>query len=162
MRDSKKRFWRLKNHSKSSSKGLKIHAKSSSKAIVLQRTPLNIIFFWNIYDFLMIFRLQNALKIRGKTLQIRCFKTTRFWIRISNGFSLFWPPKTKAKSSNLSIFIENTNFAKIIVFLKGNHYFLIRSLEKSTKIGCSNAMKNNIKKKPRKSNLGSHLAFQSP
>ena len=71
---------------------------------------------------MMIFGLQNGPEIRGKTLQIRCFKTTRFWIRISNGFSSFWPPKTKAKSSNLRIFIENTNFAKIIVFHGENHY----------------------------------------
>ena len=39
------KLWRLKNHSKSSSERLKIHPKSSSKAIVLQRTPSNIIFF---------------------------------------------------------------------------------------------------------------------
>ena len=71
----------------------------------------------------MIFGLQNAPKIREKTLQIRCFKTTRFWIRILNGFSTFWPLKTKAKSSNLRIFIENTDFVKIIVFPKENHYF---------------------------------------
>ena len=40
--------------------------------------------------------------------------------------------------------------------------FLVRSLEKSTKMGCSNAMKNNIEEKASKSNLGSHLAFQNP
>ena len=71
---------------------------------------------------MMIFGLPNAPKFREKTLQIRCFKTTRFWIRISNGFSSFWPQKTKAKSNNLRIFIENTNFGKIIVFLRGNRY----------------------------------------
>ena len=101
----------------------------------------------------MLFRLQNAAKIREKTLQIRCFKTTRFWIRILNGFSTFWLLKTKAKSSNLRIFIENTNFAKIIVFPKIT-IFLVRSLEKSTKIGCSNAMKNNIEKKASKIEFG--------
>ena len=72
---------------------------------------------------MMIFGLQNAPEIQGKTLQIRCFKTTRFWIRSSNGFSLFWGPKKKAKSSNLHIFIENTIFAKIMVFLMENQYF---------------------------------------
>ena len=71
----------------------------------------------------MIFGLQNAPKIRVKTLQTRCFKTTSFWIRILNGFSMFWPLKTKAKSSNLRIFIENANFAKIIVFPGEKHYF---------------------------------------
>ena len=35
--------------------------------------------------------------MKRKALQIRCFKTTRFWIRFLNGFSSFWPPKTKAK-----------------------------------------------------------------
>ena len=125
----KNNLWRLKNHSKSSSEGLKIHPKSSSKAIVLQRTPSNI-FFSNICDFLMIFGLQNAPKIRGKTLQIPCFKTTRFWIRILNGFSSFWPLKTKAKSSNLRSFIENTNFVKIIVFFKENNYFSGSELRK--------------------------------
>ena len=50
-RDSKKRFWRLKNHSKSSSEGLKIHPKSRSKAIMLERTPSNIIFFEDLRFF---------------------------------------------------------------------------------------------------------------
>ena len=71
----------------------------------------------------MIFGIQDAPKIRGKTRQILCFKTTRFWIRILNGFSSFWLLETKAKLSNLRIFIENANFAKIIVFRTGNHYF---------------------------------------
>ena len=102
----------------------------------------------------MIFGLQNAPKIREKTLQIRCFKTTRFWIRILNGFSTFWPLKTKAKSSNLRIFIENTHFAKTIASLGKITIFLVRSLEKSTKIGCSNAMKNNIEKKASKIEFG--------
>ena len=71
----------------------------------------------------MIFGLRNTLKIQGTTLKIRCLKTTRFWIRVLNGFSSFWLLKSKAKSSNLRIFIENANFAKIIVFPEGNQYF---------------------------------------
>ena len=110
--------------------------------------------FSKICDFLMSFRLQNAPKIWGKTLQIRCFKTTRFWIRILNGFSLFRPLKTKAKSSNLCIFIENAHFAKIIVFPRGNHYFSGSEPRKSTKIGCSNAMQNNIEEKASKIEFG--------
>ena len=105
----------------------------------------------------MIFGFQDAPKLREKTLQIRCFKTTRFWIRILNGFSTFWLLKTKAKWSNLRIFIENTHFAKIIVFQRGNHYFSVRSLGKSTKIGCSNAMKNNIEKKASKMGPNSNV-----
>ena len=108
---------------------------------------------------MMIFGLQNAPKIRGKTLQIRCFKTTRFWIRISNGFSSFSPPKTKAKSSNLRIFIETQILQKSLFSLGEITIFLVRSLEKSTKIGCSNAMKNNIEEKASKIEFGKPFGF---
>ena len=44
--------------------------------------------------------------------------------------------------------------------------FLVRSLEKSTNIGCSicssNAIKSNVKKESSKTEFGSHLAFQNP
>ena len=102
----------------------------------------------------MIFGFQNAPKIREKTLQIRCFKTTCFWIRILNGFSAFWPLKTQEKSSNLCIFFKH-KFCKNHCFsLWKITIFLVRSLEKSTKIGCSNAITNNIEKKASKIEFG--------
>ena len=54
-------------------------------------------------------------------------------------------------------------FAKIIVFPKGKiTIFLVRSLEKSTKIGCSNAMKNNIEKKASKSEFEKPFGLPKP
>ena len=122
MRDTKTQVPEAQKSFKIAPRGSKSIQKAALKRWCY-RGRLRTSFFSNICDFLMIFGFPNAPKIHGKTLQIRCFKTTRFWIRISNGFSLFWPPKSKATSSNLRIFIENANFAKIIVFPRGNHYF---------------------------------------
>ena len=161
MRESKKRFWRLKNHSKSSSEGLKIHPESNSKAIVLQRTPSNIIFS-NICEFLMIFGFQNALKSREKTFQIRCFKTPHFWIRILNGFSTFWLLKTKAKSRFFCYFFQKRRFyenrapveAKLL-------FFTFWASEKRLKIDANIDLEKNIEKNPQKSIFPSKLASQN-
>ena len=102
----------------------------------------------------MIFELQNASKIQGKTLQIRCFQTTRFGMRILNGFSSFWLLKTRAKSSNLRILSKTPILQKSLFSLGKITIFLVRSLDKSTKIGCSNAMKNNIEEKASKIEFG--------
>ena len=84
------------------------------------------------------------LKLKQKP---RCLKTTHFWIRFLNGFSSFWRLKTKAKSSNFRTLIENANFVKIMVFPRENCYFCGSQPQKSTKIGCSNAVRNNVEKK---------------
>ena len=90
-------------------------------------------------------------------------KNKCFSIRFFLDFLSFWLPKTKAKLSNLRIFIENVNFVKIIVFLTGNSlFFWFGASENPPKLDAQTQWKITSKKKPWKSNLGSHLVFQKP
>ena len=122
VRNQKNGFWRLQNQSKSSPEGFKIHPKSSSKALAFQKTPSNLNFlenYWFSHDFWTPKWSQN----RRKTIKIRYWKTAHVWRRFSLEFSSFGPPKIDPTSSIFRIFIENVDFAKIIVFPKENCYF---------------------------------------
>ena len=118
----KKRFWRLKNHSKSSSEGLKIHPKRSSKAIVLQRTPSNIIFFEYLQfsdDFWTPKCTSNSRKNPSNSmLQNNTFLD-------SNLKRIFYvlASENERQIEQLAYLFENTYFVKIIVFFRENHYF---------------------------------------
>ena len=97
--------------------------------------------------FKTILGFQNTPKIKGKALQIRCFKTARFWMRLLNGFSSFWLPKTEAKSSNFVTLSRTPILPKSLFCFSKVAIFLVRSLPKSIKIRCSNALKNNVGQK---------------
>ena len=63
--------------------------------------------------------------------------------------------ENEGKIEQLAHFYRKRNFCKNHCFPWGKIIiFLVRSLEKSTKIGCSNAMKNNVKKKASKTEFG--------
>ena len=59
-----------------------------------------------------------------------------------------------------SALLPKTQFLRKSLFSLGKIIiFLVRSLEKSTKIGCSNAIKNNIEKKNSKIEFGKPFGF---
>ena len=106
---------------------------------------------------MMIFGLPNAPKIRGKTLQIRYFKITRFWIRMA---FLHLEVQNQRQNRAICVFLLKTQILqKSLLSLGKITNFLVRSLEKSTKIGCSNAMKNNIEEKASKIEFGKPFGF---
>ena len=104
----------------------------------------------------MILGFPNPFKIQEKTLQIRCFETTRFWIRILNGLFFVLASENEGKIEQFPYFYWKHEFFKNNCFPLGKIVtFLVRSLEKkSTKIGCSNTMKNNIEKRASKIEFG--------
>ena len=63
--------------------------------------------------------------------------------------------ENKGKIEQFAYFYHKRKFFKNHCFpLRKITIFLVRSLEKSTKIGCSNAMKNKIKKKASETKFG--------
>ena len=67
----------------------------------------------------------------------------------------FLASDNESKIEQFAYFYRKHKFCKIHCFLLGKIIiFLVRSFEKSTKIGCSNAMKNNIEKKASKIEFG--------
>ena len=70
----------------------------------------------------MIFGFQNALNIKRKNLQIRCFKK-HFFYSIFEWIVFVLASENEGKMNNFRTSIENTHFAKIIVFMKGKYLF---------------------------------------
>ena len=67
----------------------------------------------------------------------------------------FLASDNESKIEQFAYFYRKHKFCKIHCFLLGKIIiFLVRSFEKSTKIGCSNAMKNNIEKKALRTEFG--------
>ena len=110
----------------------------------------------------MIFGLRNAPKILGKTLQIRCFKTTRFWIRILKDFLRFGLRKRRQNLALCALLSKRQFLQKSLFSLRKIIIFLDRSLEKSTKIGWSNAETNNVEQKSSKIEFGKPFGFPKP
>ena len=55
--------------------------------------------------------------------------------------------ENESKIRQFAYLYQKRNFAKIIIVFMEIIIFLVRSHEKSTKIGCSNAVKNNVETK---------------
>ena len=68
--------------------------------------------------------------------------------------------ENEGKIEQFAYFYRKRKFCKNHCFpLRKITIFLVRSLEKSTKIGCSNAMKNNIEEKASKIEFGKPFGF---
>ena len=68
--------------------------------------------------------------------------------------------ESEGKIEQFAYFYRKRAFCKNHCFpLRKITIFLVRSLEKSTKIGCSNAMKNNIEKKASRIEFGKPFGF---
>ena len=111
----------------------------------------------------MAFGFQNEAKIEAKTLKIRCWKTTHFWRRFFAEFSPCWHPKMAPKSSCFRISTGNTDFAKIVVFLKENCYFSrFRASKSRTKIDAKTHSKMTSKKRGSNVDFGVDFGLQNP
>ena len=107
----------------------------------------------------MIIWFQNAFKIGGKTLQIRCFKRHVFGFEFWMDFLRFGLRKQR-QNRVISAFLSKTQFLwKSLFSPRKNTIFLVRSLEKSTNIGCANAIKNDIEKNASKIEVGKPFGF---
>ena len=126
----KNNIWKLENQSKSRSKGFKIHTKSSSKPIVVQITSPNLIFF-EFLRFLMDFWTSKWTQNLKKSHKNRCRRTTYFGIRFLIEFSWIWTPKMEPKSMDFRTFLENVDFAKIVLPSRRNCYFKVSGLTKT-------------------------------
>ena len=145
-KESKNIVQRHSNPWKSSSEGLKIHSKSSFKAILLQRRPSNLNFFeklWFFNDFWLPKRSPNPRKKVENAMLKNNASLNRFLLE----FSSLWLPKMEWKFNVFWIFIEKTDFVKIIVFLKENGYFSGFELPKIDKISMSKLFRKWHRKK---------------
>ena len=74
-------------------------------------------------------------------------------------FSSLWPPKMEGKFICFWIFIQKTDFVKIIVFPMENCYFLVLSVQNWSKFRCKFLFENYIGKNGSKIEFGHRFWF---
>ena len=142
--DAQKWFRRLKNQSKLSSKGFKIHQKINSPAVVLQRTPSNLMFSKICY-FLTIFGTPNRTKIDQKMLKSWFCKKHIFEDDFLSNFRRCGFRKCLQNQQFVQHFSKTSILQKSCSRLDGSSIFRVRSLQKNIKKRFEKAFQNNIK-----------------
>ena len=94
------------------------------------------------------------LKFKEKPFKFDASKQHVFGFEFRMDFLCFGVQKRRQNRA-ICIFLAKTQFLQKSFFPRWKiTIFLVRSLEKSTKIGCSNAMKNKIKQQASKTEFG--------